>query len=428
MTQKTDLIVQQNFRWNFSVNVIDNMLYVLALSFISRETIMPLLVSHLTDSKIAIGLIIAIHSIAYYLPQLFVANHAETMKRKLPFVLLISGLVQRLPYLLIGFTILLFAQETPTLVLILFFILIGASAFGGGVVTPAWFSMIGKIIPVRRRGMFWGLADGFGLLMGFVGAFFVGITLDVVAYPLNFAMLFLMASMIMAISWGAVALTREPESPIVKQQISLHHYFKQLPAILRNNHNYRRYMISYIFNRVSMMAVGFYIVYGNDNLNLSGADVGTLTAVLFGSQAVMQLVLGWLGDRQGHKLILTLSAFVLALAAVFAIIATDLATLSLAFMLLGTAIASDNISKFSIVLEFSAPEDQPTYIGLTNTLLAPVTFLSPILAGLIVTLVNYEGMFIVSMLCGLIGGSLMLFWVQEPRNIHPQALQNTEYV
>jgi MFS family permease len=428
LTQKTDSFVQQNFRWNFSVNVLDNMLYVLAVSFISRETIMPLLVSSLTDSKIAIGLILAIHSIAYYLPQLFVANRAEAMKRKLPFVLVISGLLQRIPFLLIGLSILFFAQESPTIALILFFLLTGASAFGGGVVTPAWFSMIGKIIPVQRRGMFWGLSDGLGLMVGFVGAFFVGITLNVVAYPLNFAMLFLIASIIMVFSWGALALTREPESPIVKHEVSIRHYFKQLPTILRYNQNYRRFMISYTFNRISMMAVGFYIVYGNDNLNLSGTDVGTLTAVLIGSQAIMQLILGWVGDRSGHKLNLTLSAFVLALAAVVAIMATDLLTLSLAFMLLGTAIASDNISKFTIILEFSAPEDQPTFIGLTNTLLAPVTFLAPIIGGLIATIINFEGMFIVSMLCGLIGGLLLLFWVQEPRHTQPQPIQNSENI
>jgi MFS family permease len=424
--QKIDPFVQKNLRWNFSVNVMDNMLFVLAVSFISRETVMPLLVSHLTDSKILIGFIPAIYSISYYLPQLFVANRAESMKRKLPFVLLGSGMIQRIPYLLAGIAILVFAQDSPMIALILFFFLIGIGAFGGGVVTPAWFSMIGKIIPVHRRGIFWGLSDGLGMMMGFVGAFFVGITLDVVAYPLNFATLFLIASIVMVFSWVALALTREPESPIIKQQIPLRNYFKQLPVILRENHNYRRFMISYSINRLSMMAVSFFIVYGNERFNLSGADVGMLTAVLIGSQAVMQLALGWLGDRKGHKLNLSFSAFAIALAAILAIGATDLTSLIPAFMLLGAAIASDGISKFNIILEFAVPEDQPTFIGLTNTLIAPITFLGPILGGVIATTFNFQGMFVVSMLCGAVGGLLMLFWVKEPRQIQPQPISNEE--
>lgn len=421
MASKVDIFVQQNYRWNFSVNVLDNMLFVLALSFVSRETIMPLLVSHLTDSKILIGFIPAIYSISYYLPQLFVANRAESMKRKLPFVVLISGLVQRPPYLIAGFAILLFAQEAPIISLILLFFCIGVGAFGGGVVTPAWFTMIGKIIPVHRRGIFWGLSDGLGMMVGLVGAFFVGITLDVIAYPLNFATLFLIASIVMVFSWVALALTREPESPIVKPQIPLRHYFKQLPVILRENHNYRRFMISYSINRLSMMAISFFIVYGNERFNLSGADVGMLTAILIGSQAVMQLVLGWLGDRKGHKLNLSISAFVIVVATILVIGATDLTSLIPAFMLLGTAIASDSISKFNIVLEFAVPEDQPTFIGLTNTILAPVTFVGPILAGWIAEF-SFQGMFVVSMLCGIIGGLLMLLWVKEPRQIQPQPI------
>ena len=109
MTDSAESLVEKNLNWNFSVNVLDNMFYALAISLVSQETIMPLLVSELTDSTIAVGLIPAIFSLSFLLPQLFVANHAERLPRKLPFVLLGSGLLQRLPYPLIGIALLLFA-------------------------------------------------------------------------------------------------------------------------------------------------------------------------------------------------------------------------------------------------------------------------------------------------------------------------------
>ena len=383
---------------------------------------MPLLVSELTDSKIAIGLIPAIWSLSFYLPQLFAANRAERMKRKLPFVRFVGGVIERVPYLLVGISILLFAENAPVLALILFFFFIGMGAFGAGVATPAWFTMIGKVLPVHRRGIFFGVSEGLGTLMGIIGAFFVGLTLDLVAYPLNFATLFLIASIFMGISWIGLSLNREPESPIVKKQIPLRHYFNQLPTILRTNHNYRRFVLSYSMSRLSMMAVGFFIVFGNERFQLAGADVGLLTAVLIGSQAVMQLLLGWLGDQKGHKLNLTISAFAIALSALLAISASDLNTLIPAFILLGTAIASDNISKFNIVLEFAVPEDQPTFIGLTNTLLAPVTFLGPIIGGWIATTFDFQAMFFVAIVCGIMAGLLLLFWVNEPRQTQPEPI------
>ncbi len=57
---------QKNVTWNFNVNLIDVIFITFGLSLISRETVMPVLVSTLTDSKLAIGLIPAIWALGYY--------------------------------------------------------------------------------------------------------------------------------------------------------------------------------------------------------------------------------------------------------------------------------------------------------------------------------------------------------------------------
>jgi len=421
LTQKVDSTVERNLPWNFSVNLIDITFITLAFSIISRETITPLLISNLTDSKIAIGLVPAIYSIAYYLPQLFAANHAERLKRKLPFVMVVGGLLERVPYLFAGLAILLFAESAPIVALLCLYLVIGLGALGNGVATPAWFSMIGKVLPVNRRGIFFGLSEGLGTLMGIIGAFFVGRVLDEMGYPLNFATLFLVAAVFMGVSWIGLALNREPESPIVKEHIPFSHYFRRLPAILRDNHNFRRFLLSYSISRLSTMGVGFFIVFGNENFELTGADVGLLTAILIASQAAMQLLLGWLADKRGHKANLTVSGFALALAAIVALGATDLRGLIPAFILLGVGLASDHVSRLNIILEFAVPEDQPTFIGLTNTLLAPVVFLAPILGGWLADF-GYEALFMLMAGCGLAGGLLLFAWVKEPRYQPPQPI------
>ena len=407
--------LEKDRNWNFTVNVLDNMFYALAISLVSQETIMPLLVSRLTDSTIAVGMIQAIFSLSFLLPQLLVANHAQGLKRKLPFVMLLSGLLQRLPYPLIGLALLLFAVEAPGLALALFYIGIAAAALGGGVVTPAWFTMIGKVIPVRRRGIFFGLADGGGLLMGIVGAYFVGRILDAVAYPGNFTLLFLIAGAPLAISWIALSLTREPESDDIKQAVPLRHYLKQLPAILSAHGNYRRFLVGYALLSLSMMAVSFFIILANLRFELSGADVGLINAIFIGSQALMRLLFGWLGDRWGHKRNLALSAASMALAAIIALNATSVLGLLPAFICLAGAISSDSVSRFNIVLEFATPAEQPTFIGLTNTLIAPFTFAGPILAGWLAATFDINALFVVSLICGLGGAALLFWWVREPR-------------
>ena len=415
LTDSAESQVERNLNWNFSVNVLDNMFYALAISLVSQETIMPLLVSELTDSTIAVGLIPAIFSLSFLLPQLFVANHAERLPRKLPFVLLGSGLLQRLPYPLIGLALLLFAVEAPALALLLFFIGIATAAFGGGIVTPAWFTMIGKVIPTRRRGIFFGLADGGGLLMGVIGAYFVGRVLDIVDYPGSFALLFLVCGVIHAISWFSLSLTREPPSDLVKEAVPLRRYLSQLPTVLRRHANYRRFLIGYALLRLSMMSVSFFIVFGNINYELSGADIGLLNAIFIGTQAILRLLFGWLGDRWGHKRNLVISAACMVLAAAFTLNSADVAGLIPAFICLACAISSDMVSHFNIVLEFADPADQPTYIGLTNTLMAPFTFIGPIFAGWVAAAFDISLLFSISLAFGILGAALLLWWVQEPR-------------
>lgn len=426
MARTIDSFVEKNFRWNFSVNLVDITFITLAFSLISRETITPLLVSQLTDSKIAVGFVPAIFSISFYLPQLFAANHAEGLVRKLPFVMFVGGILERVPYVFAGIAILLFAESAPTVALLCIYLVIGLGAFGAGVATPAWFTMIGKVLPVNRRGIFFGVSEGLGTLMGIIGAYFVGIILDEMGYPQNFASLFMIAATFMAISWIGLALNREPESPIVKKQISQRRYFRQLPKILRENHNYRRFLLSYSINRLSLMGTSFFIVFGNDNFSLSGADVGLLTAILIGSQAVMQLALGWLGDRRGHKQNLMISAFAVAAAALLAMSATDLLGLVPSFVLLGIGLAADHISRLNIVLEFAVPQDQPTFIGLTNTFLAPVVFLAPIFGGWVATSFDFQSLFGLTFVFGLVGGTLLAIWVQEPRHIKAKPIGNSD--
>jgi MFS family permease len=75
----------------------------------------------------------------------------------------------------------------------------------------------------------------------------------------------------------------------------------------------------------------------------------------------------------------------------------------------------------NIILEFCAPEDRPTYIGLTNTLLAP-GMLAPVLGGWLATWAGYEGLFVVALVASLLGGVLLAVSVREPRQSASQNL------
>jgi len=410
-----DETVQANLKWNFSVNLVDISFITLGLSLISRETVMPILVSSLTDSKMAIGMIAALWGLGIYLPQLFTANYAERLRYKKPFLMVLSSFGERLPYLLIGIAVWLFAVSSPTLALVLFFVFLTTAAFSAGAGTPAWFDMIAKVIPVQRRGLWAGIGSGLGALMGIAGAYFVGRILDSYPYPGNFAFLFVLAFIFVSISWVGLALNREPPSEIVKHPVSQVTYFRRLPAILRANENYRRFFVARTIVQFGTMAGGFFIIYGSERFDLDGTDIGALTAVLIGSQALMGLVWGLIGDRLGHKAVLTCAAVAVALAAFVTLIAPTQEWLFVTFFLMGAYLVADWVSSLNIILEFCDPADRPTYIGLTNTLLAPSIVLAPLIGAWLATAVGYPGLMVVAALFAIVGALLFAFWVKEPR-------------
>jgi MFS family permease len=407
--------VEKNLRWNFTVNVLDVAFYMLGLNMVARQTILPALVSQLTTSKLALGLIPAIDSFGYLLPQLLSANYTEGLRRKLPFVLAVSSFGERGPYLLMALFVWWFAVPSPTLALAALFLLLAIHTFSGGIVTPGWLDLVAKVIPARRRGFWFGLGHGLGALFGVAGAALAGRVLVDWSYPQNFAVCFLLAFIILMISWGWLALNREPDSPSVKSGVRLTAYLKQLPAVLRRDDNYVRFLLARSVGALGGMAGGFYAAYGIERWSIGGEGVAIMTAILIGSQAIMNVLWGLVGDRHGHKMVLAAGSASAGLAALVAVAAVTPQFLWLTFALFGSAIAATTVSGMNMVLEFCAPEDRPTYVGLTNSLLSPVSSAAPLIGGVLATLAGYRSLFVTAAVCAALGALLMVVWVRQPR-------------
>ena len=255
--------------------------------------------------------------------------------------------------------------------------------------------------------------------MGIAGAALAGWFLTHFDFPLKYALCFFAAALFHFLSWSCLSLTREPESETVKEHHGLREYFKKLPEVLRRDRNYLVFLISRSVMNLGLMAVGFFIVFGFERYSLSGAQVGGLTALLVGVQAVLNLALGAIGDRFGHKIVLTVGSLAMALAALTALVWQSSSALWLIFSLLGVVLAADSVAGFSIIIEFGSAEDRPTYIGLTNTLLAPSRAVSPILGGWLAAALGFSWLFAAALVASAVSMLLMGWWLKEPRWIEP---------
>jgi len=125
-------------------------------------------------------------------------------------------------------------------------------------------------------------------------------------------------------------------------------------------------------------------------------------------------------SSKGHKVALVLGGLAAASGYVIAGLAALPLLYYLVFVLLGVYFSSTFVSGLMIVLEFTGPEQRPTYVGITNSIIGTINVVIPLLGGWLAT-ISYGYLFALSAAAGLLGVLLMAFWVADPRHIAENA-------
>jgi MFS family permease len=413
--------IEQNYRWNFTVNALDGAFFWFGMSFFSSTIILPLFVSHFTDNPLFIGLISFLGWGGVLLPQLFVANVVERAPRKKFFPVTLGFFLERLPLFFLAPATYFLAINQPVLTLVIFFVLYTWQNLGAGVIIVGWQDMIAKIIPVEKRGRFFGITNFIGNGTGILGALAVPFVLDKFDFPMGYVFAFTVTAALIFLSWVFLSLTREPAVHSSKPPVSQLDYMRSLPDVLRKDRNFCIYLLSQIIFSLSGMATGFLAVYTVKTWNLPDAEASGFTVALQIGLALANLFFGFLADRKGHKLSLEICWLLSVLSLILAIIAPSPWWFFPIFFLRGAVNAGTFISGISIVYEFTEAENRPTYIGLANTIPGIAVTIAPLIGGWLAGAVSYQSMFILSAVIGAVSWVLLRYAVREPRKIKASA-------
>jgi MFS family permease len=151
-----------------------------------------------------------------------------------------------------------------------------------------------------------------------------------------------------------------------------------------------------------------------ERFRLTDAEIGVFTAVLLAAQAISRISSGALADRWGHKQVLELATAVGLLALLLAVVAPTAAWFYLIFVLVGIAQAGYQLSGYTMIFSFSTPANRPTYIGVSNTALAPMAAFGPLLAGWLAEQAGYNALFLALLAIGLAGVAGLHWRVPTP--------------
>jgi MFS family permease len=392
-------------------------MFLFGMSFVSTATILPVYVSHLTTSAVLIGLVSSLESLGYYLPQLFIAPFVEGLARVKPLLLAVS-LGERFSLLIIGLVIVAFpptASGISNVPLILFFFILAVRMFASGASAIPWQEMIARIIATRQLGRFFAAQRFFGGIAGLLGAAVAAETLNHYDYPLNYGLCFVFAFAAAMVSWVFLSQTIEPRQKPIARQDRLATFWRELPVVLRQDHNFAMYLVARGLGYLGSMATAFFAVHAVQAFSLGDEQAAIFTAVLLGSNIIASAAWGWMGDRWGQKLVLTASSLFYALALTLAWLSDNLAAYYFVFLLVGLANAGLIISDLTLVLEFAPAARRPTYMGIARGLLGPWIGLAPIIGGILFARLGYAALLTTGWVLTCVGLVMVTALVKEPR-------------
>lgn len=405
--------VERNYRWNFTVNLLDGAVFWFGASFMSSATILPLFISKLTPSPLAIGLLAVFSQASWFLPQLFTANAVERLARKKPVVVNLGLFMERLPVWGLALAAII-AVRSPALALVIFFVCFAWHGLGAGSLGTAWQDMIARMFPVERRGRFVGVTNFIGAGAGALGAVASAWLLQNLAYPTNFTALFLIAATAILISWVWLALAREPVQKATAPTRSITEYLAGLPDLLRRDHNFRRFLIARIMMALAGMGTGFVTVSALKRWNVPDSMAGVFTIAFLCGQTLGYITLGPLADRRGHKLSLELAILASALGFALTWLAPNPQWYYAAFAMFGIGSSAVVGSAMLVVMEFCEPERRPTYIGIASTSVGVAGIVAPLIGAALAS-VSYDGLFALCVVIDIVALVMMRWWVREPR-------------
>ena len=387
-----------NYRWNFAAYLTEIICFGAASTLISPSSVLPVFVRRLTTSAPVVGLVSTLWTAGWTLPQLPTARLIGHRPHKMPYLRI--SLISRLMPWLIAFALWAGLSRYPTAMLVVFLTCMGLFSAIDGFGAVAWFDILARAIPLRRRGRLFGTGQFIGGLAGIGAGAFVGVILDQLPFPDNYALLFATTALVFVPGALAMLLLREPEPESITRPVDRPRtadWFRPLVV----DRTYRRLTICRILFGLLGLASSFYVGHAADVLRLPEHIVGRFVIAQSLAAVASSAALGWVGERWGPRYVIRIGVALSASGPSFALAAHLVRNdwLALAypyvFVALGVMNSTFIIGFYSYILEIAPGAARTTYVGLSSAIVG-VMALAPTAGGWLLEATSYTVLFSVT--------------------------------
>ena len=352
----------------------------LAITIAEPSTIMPLIVHHFSESAIIVGLYASLLRGGAIIIQLYAAFHAQSYKRVIPYLRKVF-FFRFLSWFSIGLAIYLIGDSNKQLTLLFIGIGLFFFSFTAGFGAIYFKELQAKLFSKSYRGKTMANRNIAGSIASIISGGVTGYVLSNYEAPLNYAYLFMVSSIIMAVGFLIFgSIDEPPKEKVSKKEKSFKEFIKNSQKLLKNDARLKRQILAIFLSFGYLLAMPFVILKANNSFELTGWMLGGFISVqMIGSIIGRSLLWRRISD---YEKMLSLAFIIMILAYTVALFANNIYSYFAIFLLFGIAIDGFSIAGMNLVIEIAPEDKRPIYTAL-QTNLSSFGLFFPILGGLL---------------------------------------------
>ena len=373
----------------------------LAITIAEPSTIMPLMVHHFSESTIIVGLYASLLRGGAIVIQMYAAFHAQSYKKVIPYLRKVF-FFRFLSWFSIGLSIYFVGDKNKELTLILIGIGLFFFSFSAGFGAIYFKELQAKLFSKAYRGKTMANRRVAGSIASIISGGITGYVLSNYQAPINYAYLFMVSSIIMAIGFTIFGTIEEPAKENVStKEKSFKEFIKNSNILLKKDKRLKRQILAIFLSFGYLLAMPFVILKANNSFELTGWMLGGFISVqMVGSIIGSSLLWRRISD---YEKMLTIAFIIIILAYIVALFASNIYSYLAIFLLFGVAIDGFNIAGMNLVIEIAPEDKRPIYTAL-QTNLSSFGLFFPIVGGLLLKVFNsYSLVYILSIAILLTG-------------------------
>jgi MFS family permease len=390
----------------------DFVFFSIGFAFYDPLVVVPAFVSEFTGSELLVGLLAALRVLFVTVPQVWAASVLEAQPRMKP-LLFWSSVGGRLPILFLAGAVMWWADVRLGWTIAVLALSVALFFTSEGLNSVSWPALVGKVVPDRFRGRFFGMGQLMSSLGSAAAGYMVNRILDYQRVPIStrWALVFALACAGLMISAGSMLFIREAPDDKASGKVDVRRSLGKMWAYLRADRWLRRMILAQLVVFTASAAFGFFVVRARQVVPAARSMVGTFVMLQSVGSAAAALIGGALIDRVGSWAAIR-GAAVAELLALLAATAAGLSDIPLplylvAFFLMGYVNGTSWWSFSAYLLDMAPAPRRPLYIA-TSGVLVGITALNPVIFGALFERLSPELLFAVAAVLALVG--LIVAW------------------